>query len=63
MDRIHRRNVKHMQYMAFPRECAIAEVGWSPKAARNWADFNRRLEVQLQRFAQHGGNYRKGIGE
>jgi len=60
-------NFKHAQYMVFPRLSAIAEVTWSPQAARNWEDFTRRLATQFQRFDQLGVNYRKGtpgsIGE
>ena len=60
-------NFKHAQYMIFPRLCALAEVAWSPQAARNWDDFTRRLQTQFQRFDQLGVNYRKGtparIGE
>ena len=41
--------VKQMQYMIFPRECAMAEVGWSPKEARNWDDFTRRLQIHVKR--------------
>ena len=56
-------NFKHAQFMAFPRLCALAEVTWSPPAARNWEDFTRRLPVQFQRFDQLGVNYRKGTPE
>ncbi len=56
-------NFKQAQYMIFPRLCALAEVNWSPAAARNWEDFNRRLRVQLQRFDQQGVSYRKGTPE
>ena len=60
-------NFKHLQFMAFPRLCALAEVTWSPKASRNWDDFTKRLQTQFQRFDQLGVNYRKGtpgcIGE
>ncbi len=34
---------QEMEYMAFPRLCALAEVVWSPQAARNFADFSNRL--------------------
>jgi hexosaminidase len=54
-------NFRHAQYMIFPRLCAIAEVTWSPQTARNWEDFNRRLETQFQRFDQLGVNGRKGV--
>lgn len=53
-------NLKHAQYMLFPRLCALAEVAWSPQASRNWEDFTRRLQTQFQRFDQLGVNYRKG---
>jgi hexosaminidase len=56
-------NFKHAQFMAFRRLCAMAEVIWSPKAARNWDDFTRRLRTQFQRFDQLGINYRKGTPE
>jgi len=54
---------KHAQYMIFPRLCALAEVAWSAKAARNYADFVRRLGAHLERLDQLGVNYRKGIPE
>jgi hexosaminidase len=56
-------NFKHLQFMAFPRLCALAEVTWSPKASRNWEDFLRRLPTQFQRFDQLGVTYRKGTPE
>jgi hexosaminidase len=60
-------NFKHAQYMLFPRLCALAEVTWSPQTSRNWEDFRRRLQTQLQRLDQLGVNHRKGapgrIGE
>lgn len=31
--------------MAFPRACAIAEIGWSPRARRDFSGFERRLEA------------------
>jgi hexosaminidase len=51
-------NFKHVQYMTFPRACALAEDIWSAKDAKNWDDFMRRLRVQAQRFDQLGINYR-----
>ncbi len=56
-------NFKHAQFMMFPRLCALAEVNWSPAAARNWEDFLRRLQAQFQRFDQLGVNYRRGTPE
>jgi hexosaminidase len=54
---------KHVEYMAFPRQCALAEVAWSAQQARDWDDFTRRLEVHCQRLEQLGINYRRGFFE
>ena len=51
-------NLKHAEYMAFPRLCALAEVAWSPPGARNYDDFMRRLPTHCQRLDQLGVNYR-----
>jgi hexosaminidase len=51
-------NLKQVEYMAFPRLSALAEVTWSPKAARNFDDFTRRLKTDNQRLDQLGVNYR-----
>ena len=32
-----------LQWKAWPRACAIAEIGWTPQSGRAWADFSRRL--------------------
>jgi hexosaminidase len=52
---------KHAQYMIYPRLCAIAEITWSPKTGRDYADFTHRLQTQFRRFDQMGINYRKEI--
>jgi len=51
-------NLKHAEYMAFPRLSALAEVTWSPKASRNFDDFIKRLKVNNQRLDQMGVSYR-----
>ena len=51
-------NFKQVEYMAFPRLAALAEVTWSPKAARNFDDFTRRLKTDDQRLDQMGVNHR-----
>ena len=38
-----------VEYMAWPRMCAIAESGWS-NVAKDWDGFTRRLEHHLQRL-------------
>ena len=51
-------NLKHVEYMAFPRVSALAEVTWSPNATRNYDDFLRRLKVDEKRLAALGVNFR-----
>jgi hexosaminidase len=56
-------SLPHVQYMIFPRECALAEVGWSAKNARHWPDFQRRLAADEQRLDELGVHYRPGMAE
>ncbi|MBI5706518.1 MAG: beta-N-acetylhexosaminidase [Armatimonadetes bacterium] len=49
---------KHLEYMTFPRGCAVAEVVWSKKELRNYPDFLVRLNAQLERFRIMDVNYR-----
>jgi len=51
-------NLKHAEYMIFPRECALAEVVWSDQNSRDWNDFQSRLKVDEQRLDELGVNYR-----
>ncbi|RNI38801.1 beta-N-acetylhexosaminidase [Hanamia caeni] len=43
-------NMRHLEYMLWPRALAIAESVWSPKEKKNWDDFSARVEKQLPRF-------------
>ncbi len=43
-------NMRHAQYMTWPRAFAIAEALWSPKEKRNWNDFVGRVEKHFERF-------------
>ena len=49
---------KRAEYMVFPRACALAEVLWTPRAGRDFADFTRRLTTHLERLAILDVNYR-----
>ena len=42
---------------AFPRLCALAEVTWSPKEDRDWADFQRRMKTHYKRLDALGVKY------
>src|SRR5258708_12069726 len=48
---------RHAQYMTWPRGLALAEVYWSPKKARNWDDFTRRMEAEFKRMDAAGIKY------
>jgi len=41
----------------FPRLIALSEVGWSPKARRDWDDFKQRLKLHGVRLRWMGINY------
>ncbi|GAA2630165.1 hypothetical protein GCM10010399_72600 [Dactylosporangium fulvum] len=46
-----------IEYMAFPRMPALAELAWSPQAVRNWDTFKVRLGAQGPRWTVQGINY------
>jgi hexosaminidase len=50
--------VRQAEYMIFPRECALAEILWSPKQPRNWDDFLARVTFNQQRLDALGVHYR-----
>jgi hexosaminidase len=50
-------SVENMMFKIFPRACAMAEVGWTPAAAKNYTNFQARLAVQEQRLSAMGANY------
>jgi hexosaminidase len=56
-------NLKHAEYMTFPRACALAEVTWSAKDSRNWDDFMRRLQIHVRRLDELNINYRHAAVE
>ncbi len=43
-------NMRHAQYMTWPRAFAVAEALWSPKEKRAWNDFVGRVEKHFERF-------------
>jgi len=56
-------NLKHAEYMLFPRACALAEVTWSARDSRDWNDFMRRLQIHVRRFNELNVNYRHAAVE
>jgi len=39
--------MRHAQYMTWPRGMAVAETAWSAKNAKNWKNFAKRVEKHL----------------
>jgi hexosaminidase len=50
-------NMRDVEYMAFPRLLAIAEIAWTPGSARKWEDFRVRLGAHGPRFTALGINF------
>jgi hexosaminidase len=42
------------EHALFPRLAALAEMAWSPKAARDWPAFLTRLDPQMDRYRRQG---------
>jgi hexosaminidase len=51
--------IRDFEFMAFPRLAGVAEMGWSPAAARNWEEYRRRLGAQAPRWAALGLNFHR----
>ncbi|MDR3597396.1 family 20 glycosylhydrolase [Clostridium sp.] len=50
-------DAKAMDYMIYPRLLGYAEIGWTPKDARNWIEYKSRLKDQGERMKAQGINY------
>jgi hexosaminidase len=50
-------NLGAAQYMMLPRLPALAEIGWSPAASKNWESFRQRIAAQASRWHFLGANY------
>jgi hexosaminidase len=48
-----------VEFMAFPRLAAVAEVAWSSSDRRTWEDFARRLGAQAPRWQALGVNFNR----
>ncbi len=47
------------EYMLLPRLCAMAEVMWSPREARDWGSFRQRLAPMVSHLEALGYNVRR----
>lgn len=48
-----------VEYMAYPRALALAELAWSPRDARDWDSFRTRLRPSLELLDGLGVGYRR----
>jgi hexosaminidase len=46
--------IEQVFYMAYPRACALAEIGWSPQGSKDYSDFTKRLLPHLKRLQAMG---------
>lgn len=46
-----------LDHQVYPRLTALAEVGWSPREARDWEHFKGRMETHIQRYETLGIQY------
>src|SRR5579863_5950350 len=50
----HVRTDDRARLMTWPREAAVAEIGWTAQTRRAWPDFLARLPAEMSRFAAVG---------
>lgn len=50
---------EHLEYMAFPRLTALAEVAWTPKERKDYAGFLSRWKVYELRLKERGVRFRQ----
>ena len=50
-------NMRDLEFLAFPRIGAIADVAWAPAKARDWEAFRKRLGAQAPRWTALGINF------
>lgn len=54
-------NMRHTEYMLWPRGLATAESVWSQPERKNWNDFVRRTEKQFERFDAEDVKYSRSM--
>jgi hexosaminidase len=57
----HVRTEEWAAYMTWPRAAALAEVGWSPAERRDYADFQRRLPLEFDRYRALGIHFSAAV--
>jgi hexosaminidase len=47
-------NQARIDRQTFPRLCALAEIGWTPRPQRDFKDFSARLQRHAERMRPYG---------
>ena len=50
---------EYVEYMVYPRACALAEIGWTPKEMKDYEDFLLRMQGHQKRLGALNINARK----
>lgn len=50
-------NIRDVEFLAFPRLAAVAEIGWTARDRRDWDSFKVRLGAQGARWTALGVNF------
>jgi len=50
-------NIKQLEYMTYPRACALAEVSWSDKSKKDYGLFKQKLIIHKERLQIQGVNF------
>lgn len=57
------RSMQYVEHFMLPRMLAMAELGWTPEAARDYDDFATRMSTHFPRLSAAGYNYRVPVPE
>jgi hexosaminidase len=49
--------MRDVEFMAFPRLAAVADLAWSPASQHGWEAFSARLAAQAPRWTALGVNF------
>ncbi len=56
-------NMRHAEYMTWPRGLALAEDVWSPISRKNWSGFVPKVEAHFKRFDAADKKYARSMFE
>ena len=56
-------NMRHAEYMTYPRALAIAESVWSPQSKKSWKHFLNKVESHFERLDQAEIKYAPSVYE